>query len=898
VVAETLAALSSGAKFFRGDLHIHSFGASHDVRDATATPAAIVETARAEGLSIIALTDHNEIMNVAAAIEAGRNAGIYVVPGVELSTPEGHLLCYAPSADALERFFNRLQIADRRTSQCRCQTGALQCLELIVAEGGFGVMAHVELDGAFETNMPRFTPAKLDILCHPALEGIEVTRSDCPILYDRSDTDADRRSAAVERIGRLGLGSEQYLARILNSDAHSLNAVGRNANRDQRITRYKMETPSFEGLRLAFRTADTRVRIEEGLPAVVPVVQGVHFQGAFLDGEAITFSPNLTCIIGGRGSGKSTAFESVCLIGGPPDEDVTVIDSDVWPDIVSLVYVDETGQGHSLARSKFSDVENLDEPASGSTAFPIESYRQGATNEISKRVQDDPLALLTFLDKLVQVEREIAAEDEVRGDLAELAPKIAKAAANVARIPEREKELKLKSDQLQRLRDDKGEEVIKLQRQLEGEKRVRLGIEAALAKLAGAVTSEGITAITADIRASITDDVIELGAPEATRIEAETGTYETAVSGSTQALRKVTQDYVTSVKAQIAEWKKKEGHTSTQIEQKKQDLLKHGIRLDMPFIQKLVSDEARAKENVKNLKSWVPELARLRKDYGDLLKARWAARQVVARHRSMFALRASEALKGTLSDLFVTLKFEENALAPDAERLIIDAMGWRTLQQLKARALINILTLPTLLECQRKRDTKPILALRNSDTGGAIFAQNEAELLLERIAEPDLLSQLETVAVHDRPRLSVTKRLEGAGGQARFLPRDFRKLSLGQQQSVLLALMLTSESRAPLIVDQPEDNLDSEFIYKTLVPVIRAAKERRQVIVVTHNANIAVLGDAELIVALKATADKAQIVTRGSIDHSETCEAACNILEGSREAFDRRAAVYGIARRG
>lgn len=897
MVTETLATLSSGAKFFRGDLHIHSFGASHDVRDATATPAAIVETARAEGLSIIALTDHNEIMNVAAAIEAGRHAGIYVAPGVELSTPEGHLLCFAPSADALERFFNRLQIADRRTSQCRCQTGALQCLELIAAEGGFGVMAHVELEGAFETNMPRFTPAKLDILCHPALEGIEVTRADCPILYDRSDTDADRRSAAVERIRRLSLGSEQYLARILNSDAHSLNAVGRNANRDQRITRYKMETPSFEGLRLAFRTADTRVRIEEGLPAVVPVVQGVHFQGAFLDGEAITFSPNLTCIIGGRGSGKSTAFESVCLIGGPADEDVTVIDSDVWPDIVSLVYVDETGQGHSLARSKFGDVENLDEPASGSTAFPIESYRQGATNEISKRVQDDPLALLTFLDKLVQVEREIAAEDEVRGDLAELAPKIAKAAANVARIPEREKELKLKSDQLQRLRDDNGEEVIKLQRQLEGEKRARLGIEAALAKLAGAVTSEGITAITADIRASITDDVIELGAPEATKIEAETGTYETAVSGSTQALRKVTQDYVAAVKAQIAEWKKKEGQTSAQIEQKKQDLLKHGIRLDMPFIQKLVSDEARAKENVKNLKSWVPELARLRKDYGDLLKARWAARQVVARHRSMFALRASEALKGTLSDLFVTLKFDENALAPDAERLIIDAMGWRTLQQLKARALINMLTLPTLLECLRKRDTKPILALRNSDTGGAIFAQNEAELLLERIAEPDLLSQLETVAVHDRPRLSVTKRLEGTGGQARFVPRDFRKLSLGQQQSVLLALMLTSESRAPLIVDQPEDNLDSEFIYKTLVPVIRAAKERRQVIVVTHNANIAILGDAELIVALKATADKAQIVTRGSIDHSKTCEAACNILEGSREAFDRRAAVYGIARR-
>jgi len=896
VAAENLVALSSGARFFRGDLHIHSFGASHDVRDATATPEAIVDAAKREGLALISLTDHNEIANVRDAMEAGRKAGIFVVPGVELSTPEGHLLCYTPTADALERFFNRLQIADRRTATCRCQTGALQCLELIAAEGGFGVLAHVELAGAFESNVPRFTPAKFDILCHPALEGIEVTRADCPISYDRSDVDVDRRGAALERIRRLGLGSEQYLARILNSDAHSLNAVGRNANRDQRITRYKMETASFEGLRLAFKTADTRVRVEEGLPAIVPMVKGVHFQGAFLDGEAIHFSPNLTCIIGGRGSGKSTAFESVCLIGGLPSEEVTVIDSDVWPEIVSLLYTDETGQDHNLARSKFSNLENLDDPVSGSCVFPIESYRQGATNEISKRVQDDPLALLTFLDWLIQVEPQIEAEDAVREALAELAPKIAKAGANVAKIPDFEKELKLKSDQLQRLRDDKGEEVIKLQQQLEGEKRARSAIEQALGKLTGAVSTEAITQITGDIRASVDAHVIELGAPEASRIQADTGTYETAVTGSTTALRQVTTDYVAGVRSQIAEWKKKESQTSSQIELKKQELLKHGIRLDMPFIQKLVSDEARAKDNVKNLKTWIPELATLRKEHGKLLQQRWAARQAVARRRAMFATRASDALRGTLSDLFVTLKFDESALAPAAERLIIDTMGWRTLQQLKARALINTLTLPALLDCVRRRNANPIVALRN-ENNQPVFVQSEADMLLERLTDPDLRSQLETVAVHDRPRLSVTKRMEGADGQARFVPRDFKRLSLGQQQSVLLALMLTSESRGPLVVDQPEDNLDSEFIYKTLVPVIRAAKERRQVIVVTHNANIAVLGDAELIVALKATAEKASVVTRGSIDHPETCEAACNILEGSREAFDRRAAVYGIGRR-
>ena len=100
-----------------------------------------------------------------------------------------------------------------------------------------------------------------------------------------------------------------------------------------------------------------------------------------------------------------------------------------------------------------------------------------------------------------------------------------------------------------------------------------------------------------------------------------------------------------------------------------------------------------------------------------------------------------------------------------------------------------------------------------------------------------------------------------------------------------------------MIIDQPEDNLDGEFIYKTLVPVIRSAKERRQIIVVTHNANIAVLGDAEQIVVLKATSEKATIVARGSIDEPVTNKAACTILEGSVEAFERRARIYGISRK-
>ncbi len=106
--------------------------------------------------------------------------------------------------------------------------------------------------------------------------------------------------------------------------------------------------------------------------------------------------------------------------------------------------------------------------------------------------------------------------------------------------------------------------------------------------------------------------------------------------------------------------------------------------------------------------------------------------------------------------------------------------------------------------------------------------------------------------------------------------------------------MLSSDGIDPLIIDQPEDNLDGEFIYSSFVPVLRRAKERRQIIIVTHNANIAVLGDAEQIVVMKSQTDHGLITARGSIDDQMTRAAAGSILEGAKEALVRRARIYGV----
>ncbi len=148
---EDIYALANGSRFYRTDLHIHSYGASHDAADATMTPQAIVHTATAENLHVIAIADHNEIANVQAAMAAARQTSLYVVPAVELSTPQGHLLCYLPTFDALQSFFGRLNLADRGMPNSRCQTSILECLQLLDGLKGFGILAHVDAPSGFET---------------------------------------------------------------------------------------------------------------------------------------------------------------------------------------------------------------------------------------------------------------------------------------------------------------------------------------------------------------------------------------------------------------------------------------------------------------------------------------------------------------------------------------------------------------------------------------------------------------------------------------------------------------------------------------------------------------------------------------------------------------------------
>jgi energy-coupling factor transporter ATP-binding protein EcfA2 len=127
--------------------------------------------------------------------------------------------------------------------------------------------------------------------------------------------------------------------------------------------------------------------------------------------------------------------------------------------------------------------------------------------------------------------------------------------------------------------------------------------------------------------------------------------------------------------------------------------------------------------------------------------------------------------------------------------------------------------------------------------------------------------------------------------------RPLERLSAGQRSTAILLLALL-ESHGPLILDQPEDDLDNRFIYESVVRRLRDTKETRQFIIATHNANIPVLGDAEQILILAAEQDgdrfRARVERRGSIDNEDLHGPLEDVLEGGREAFQRRKEKYGF----
>jgi energy-coupling factor transporter ATP-binding protein EcfA2 len=121
--------------------------------------------------------------------------------------------------------------------------------------------------------------------------------------------------------------------------------------------------------------------------------------------------------------------------------------------------------------------------------------------------------------------------------------------------------------------------------------------------------------------------------------------------------------------------------------------------------------------------------------------------------------------------------------------------------------------------------------------------------------------------------------------------KHIEELSIGQRCTVALSIILENPNRI-LVIDQPEDHLDNEFIAKTLIKSLKLRAQKAQTIVSSHNANIPVLGNAKTVINLESNGRKGYIKCEGPVDNIQIKPVIESIMEGGKEAFQQRSDFY------
>lgn len=884
--------ISSGAKFVRADLHIHSYGdeGSFDVSDTTMTPENIVDTAVSKGLSIISITDHNEILNVKRAVKHAEGKSILVIPAIEVSTTQGHLLVYFETFNDLQNFRGKLNISEDRE---RCSQGIVDCLNIAKVHNGIGILAHIDLSSGFEMTIGRFGPPIEDVIKHPNLLGIEISKKSSINFYTDDDDSADRKKLFNLRKEFLNLTKDYEIPKLMSSDSHTLTRLGTNADGETKLTRIKVETLSFHSFRIALISSNSRIRIENFIPERIPKFLGLKIEGGLLDKQLIKFSDNLTCIIGGRGAGKSTLLESLRETSGNTSIS-KVVDSDVWPEKITLYYEDEAGQIHTLTREKNSEVINPNDPINGLLRVPIESYGQGETAETIQHSDKNPQVLIDFLDSFIDIKSLKVEESEVRELILQNQSEINKLRLEVSNIPETERQKKVLEAKQEQLKKDKAGELVKYQIALLKEREIRKNIVNDLNELIkryGTILSDNSVFQNFE---KLTDAEIIVGKEYFTKVKQLVAEFSTIVSSKSTELNDSLKVKVEELKTEISNWSEKEKAIQDKIDEKKLDLESKGIPFDLGKINQIAQELLYYQDRLRKLQQSNLDLNQLIENRNTLLVRRRDLKNKIYFTRKHFADTVNTNLKNTVDGFFVSLKYSQGTYSPQFSEHLKYVMDWRTSKVVKSDYIERSFSPLELAAFIKNRKLEPLKNILDTENNRVINDSDIANIQ-SKLSQNNSFEDLESIQFDDRPSIIVTKKVKDEiTGEEKIFTKNLSQLSLGQQQSILLAILLQSKSKYPLIIDQPEDNLDSEFIYKTIVANLRKIKENRQVIIVTHNPNIAVLGDAELITPLKSTSIKSIIYERGSIDKNETRKLCCDILEGGVQAFKKRLDIYGI----
>jgi energy-coupling factor transporter ATP-binding protein EcfA2 len=869
----------AGADFLRADLHVHSFSDSE--LDPTPELQAYIEAAIASGLGVMAITDHNRVSFVRDAVRLADTQPLLVIPGIEISTHDGHLLAlFSPDEiDALEELAapSNLGLKDLSETEKRSNRSMLDLIEEIYRRGGLAIPAHVDAADGFHERMGQ---AELEeLLSSPALAGLEFAKRE-PLSEWFTDEDPDEhRRAAWKARQRNDELRERGLARVMSSDAHSLDKVGLDRT-SRTLTRLRLDDPNFSAIRNALLfNPKARCKAEAILPATYPRVLSARFAGGFLDGVELEFSPNLNCLIGGRGAGKSTALLALrAALGAKLGPDENADEADRMPDETEVRFVDAAGSERIAIRRRGE--ESVDAESGSPIRLRLADLGQEESGRLARGYEDDPSILLEFLDGFVVRHHYDEEEAQHLAGLADNASEVRRTAGTAKKIKDFEGEHARLDASLKAAQTGKLESIAQWAGLLAAQTPLLARLEEDLndaARLGGEAEPIGIDELAEEFGVDLSRQ------PARDFVDGETGLRiglqrfderrRTVDAEARVALEKAAAPSLELVKA----WQESQADMERRRRAKQEELEAQGLKVQAGAVQAMAERLNVVKNQLSELRRKKTEHQEALKQRDNLLNSLHANRERLFEARKATLKRIAQAANAYSDGPIVRVFFEQAGMDAPWVQWLTKTFGFKTPRVQRLAARIR----PAEFADKWLRDRPALLALK--DDGGDAFLSDDA---LRVGLTWDNLFELQTMELEDRPRIEVQE----PGGER----KPFDRLSTGQQRSVLLSLLLCAERNEPLVLDQPEDHLDAKYIATAVVRHLEAAKERRQVIIATHSANLTVLGDAELVIPMHVAERRGQPYEAGAVDRPATRDQVCALLEGGVEAYRKRGERYGF----
>ena len=889
-------ALPAGAVFHRCALQVnpHHYGAAFRGQsadgDASAHAQAIVEKAVEIGVSVLAITDHNDVSDVPAFRNAAQGRGLHVFPGFELSSSEGvHVLCIYPqdtTDDQLQRYLGEFGIRNTSPSSDLANKSFIAILEQVREQHGVTVAAHVTNDnGLFKilSGRPRIQAWRCEDLLAIQIPGpVEDLPQDVRQIVKNDNSDYRRTHPADDRLAVAVVNAKD----IVNpEDLHDRSAT----------CWIKMSEFSIEGLRQAFLDPGSRIRLnskegklerEEHAELVA-----LAWEGGFLDGAAVHFNPNLNVLVGGRGTGKSTIVESLrsVLALDAIGDDARKAHEGIVRHVlkngtkISLLVrahrpalreygIERTIPNPPLVRDEHGEVSNL----SPQDVLPrVEVYGQHEISELTKSREK----LTRLLDRFVERDESLPRRKaDLRRDLETNRRSLLDARSELRQIEARLAALPGLEETLERFREAGLEERLKEQSLLVREERVLSSIPERLAPFRECL--ENLKRAIPIDRVFLSTKALEdlPGKAILARMNEVFAQLDRDLERIAKELEQALQRADQGVAAVYLQWEMRKKDVQAAYEKILRELQKS--RVDGEEFIRL----RRQIEELRPLRERQSLVRRAEKEHADRRRALLAEWEDFKAGEFRRLDRAAKKVNQKLRD---KVQVEVTA-AGDREplfKILRDEIGGRLSEAIDSLRGAHDLSLTQFVEACRG----------GTDAINKVYGitPDQADRLAK--AEPEVLMRIEELDLP--PTTAIRLNTAPAGEPPSW--QALEDLSTGQKATAVLLLLLL-ESDAPLIVDQPEDDLDNRFITEGVVPRMREEKQRRQFIFSTHNANIPVLGDAELIVGLSASGEAehghARIAPEhmGSIDARPVRELVEEILEGGKEAFERRRRKYGF----